>query len=130
MEPYATIDTSKFPLVRIRFTGSKSTDQNFREYLNETKACYQVKKRLSIVFDASEATIPSFSHQKMQANWLKENRELMESYCAGTAYIIPNAAIRTILKMIFSLQKQPVPYQVFEKEKEAVAWAKQVLSND
>ena len=94
----------------------------FQAYLDETKACYRFGKRLAIIFDASNATIPSFAHQKMQANWLKENKELMQRFCAGTAYIIPNAAIRAILKMIFSLQKQPVPYQIFESEQESVAW--------
>jgi hypothetical protein len=58
----------------------------------------------------------------MQAKWLKENEQLMKEFCAGTAYIIPNAAIRAILKMIFSFQKQPVPYKIFESEPEANAW--------
>jgi lipocalin len=129
MESYATIDESEFPIVRIRFTGNKSTDQNFETYLDQTKACYRLEKRLAIIFDASSAAIPSLSHQKMQAKWLKENEELMQNYCAGTAYVIPNAAIRAILKMIFSLQKQPVAYEIFEKEPEAENWARQVLFN-
>lgn len=104
MEPYAIIDESSFPIVRIGFTGNKSTDENFQTYLDQTKACYRNEKRLSIIFDASKASIPSLSQQKMQASWHRENKDLMQHYCAGTAYIIPNAAIRAILKMIFSLQ--------------------------
>ncbi len=126
MEPYAIIDESSFPTVRIGFTGSKDTDQNFQSYLDQTKACYQREKRLAIIFDASKAGIPSFSHQKMQANWLKENEELMKNFCVGTAYIIPNLAIRGILKMIFSLQKQPVPYKIFETRLEAENWVKEL----
>lgn len=122
MNSYAIIDESSFPVIRIGFTGIKSTDQNFQSYLDQTKACYRTGKPLAIIFDASKASIPSLSHQKMQANWLKENEELMRNFCAGTAYIIPNAAIRAILKMIFSFQKQPVPYKIFEKESEAEAW--------
>lgn len=122
MDRYAIIDESDFPIIRIRFLGNKSTDQNFRTYLDETKSCYRFAKRLAIIFDASEAGIPSISHQKMQANWLRENEQLMKDFCAGTAYIIPNAAIRTILKMIFSFQKQPVPYRIFENEREANDW--------
>jgi len=124
MEPYAVIDESSFPIVRIGFTGSKSTDQNFQSYLDQTKACYNARKPLAIIFDASKASVPSLSHQKMQANWLKENEGLMKNFCAGTAYIIPNAAIRGILKMIFSFQKQPVPYKIFETETEALTWVK------
>jgi hypothetical protein len=46
----------------------------------------------------------------------------MQTFCMGTAYIIPNVAIRGILKMIFSFQKQPVPYKIFETEPEALTW--------
>lgn len=127
MEAYAIIDESEFPIVRIRFTGNKSTDENFQAYLNENTACYRSGKKLAIIFDASKASIPSIRHQKMQADWLKENRKLMENYCAGTAYIIPNSAIRAVLKVIFSFQNQPVPYKIFEDEREAIAWAKQIL---
>lgn len=127
MEHYATIDESGFPIIRIRFTGNKSTDQNFQTYLTQTKECYRFGKTLAIIFDASEAVIPSFSHQKMQANWLKENKSLMQNYCAATAYIIPKAAIRAILKAIFSFQKQPVPYQIFQNEEEAEAWVNGLL---
>lgn len=124
METYAIIDESDFPIVRIRFTGNKSSDQNFQSYLDQTKACYRFGKRLAIMFDASKAGIPALSHQKMQANWLKENKVMMQDYCVGTAYVIPNVAIRAILKMIFSFQKQPVPYQIFDNEQEAEVWVK------
>ncbi|MCL6260143.1 STAS/SEC14 domain-containing protein [Aquiflexum sp. TKW24L] len=122
MDSFAIIDESDFPVIRIRFTGKKSTDQNFQTYLDQTKACYRFAKQLAIIFDASDAAIPSLSHQKMQANWLKENEQLMKDFCAGTAYILPNAVIRAILKMIFSFQKQPVPYKIFESEPEANTW--------
>ena len=122
MNRYAIVDESTFPIVRITFTGSKSTDQNFQTYLDQTKASYRHEKKLAIIFDASNASIPALSHQKMQANWLKENKHLIQDYCLGTAYVIPNTAIRGILKMIFSFQKQPVPYKIFETYAEAAAW--------
>ncbi len=124
MDPYATVDETRFPLVRITFTGNKSNDQNFKTYLDETKACYRHEEKLAIIFDASNAGVPSLSHQKMQADWLRENRKLMEDYCAGTVYIIPKPAIRAILKVIFSFQKQPLPYKIVEHESEAAEWVK------
>ncbi|SEI88795.1 hypothetical protein SAMN05192553_101707 [Cyclobacterium xiamenense] len=128
MEKYATVDESAFPLVRITFTGSKSSDSNFQDYLEETKNCYRHKRKLVLIFDASKASVPSFAHQKMQGDWLRENKQLMEDYCLGTAYVIPSAAIRTLLKMIFSFQRQPIPYQVFETNGEAEVWVKEVLA--
>jgi hypothetical protein len=127
MNRYAIVDESTFPLIRITFTGSKSSDENFQTYLNQTKACYRHEKKIAIIFDASKASIPAISHQKMQADWLKDNKKLMRDYCVGTAYIIPNAAIRAILKLIFSFQKQPVPYKILEHEFEATEWVKGVI---
>ncbi len=124
MNDYATIDESEFPLIRIRFTGEKSTDENFQRYLSQTRDCYRHKKKLAIIFDAREAGIPALSHQRMQADWLRENRGLMQDYCQGTAYVIPNKVIRAVLRVIFSLQKQPVPYKIFEKESEAEKWVR------
>ncbi|WP_375582320.1 STAS/SEC14 domain-containing protein [Cyclobacterium xiamenense] len=128
MESYAIIDESAFPLVRITFTGNKGNDSNFQRYLEQTKNCYRHKKKLALIFDATKAGIPSFSHQKMQGEWLRENKKLMEDYCMGTAYIIPTAAIRTLLKMIFSFQQQPIPYEVFETNAEAEAWVTALLA--
>lgn len=127
MNKYARIDQSRKPIIQITFTGEQSTDENFQKYLDETKACYADKQMIAIIFDASNASLPSLKHQKMQANWLKENMSLMEEYCCGTAYVIPNLAVRSILKMIFSFQKQPVPYKIFEIYEDAEVWVSKQL---
>lgn len=119
---YAKVDQTAFPLITVTFTGEKSTSSNFRAYLKELDDCYFAQQKLAIVFDASNAVVPKISHQIMQAKWLKENTTLMEEYCLGTAYVIPNKTIQWVLKMIFMLQKQPVPYEVFSTYKEAQVW--------
>ncbi|MDN3205253.1 DUF7793 family protein [Algoriphagus sediminis] len=129
MKPYAEIDESKFPIIYVRFTGQKSTDENFQAYLDGNKNCYRHQKKLAILFDASKASLPSFKHQKMQADWLKENEDLMREYCLGTAYVISNPAVRMILKGIFALQKQPVPYEIFGRKEDAELWLKSRLEN-
>jgi hypothetical protein len=58
----------------------------------------------------------------------KGKRKSDEAHCLATAYIIPNAAIRGILKMIFSFQKQPVPYQIVKTETEAQDWVEAMLA--
>lgn len=127
MQSYATIDDSEFPIVWVRFTGEKSTDENFQVYLDDVKNSYASKKTLALIFDATNAGVPELSHQKMQANWLKENEGLMKSFCAGTAYIIPNSIIRAILNAIFVFQKQPIPYKVFANKVDAGNWAESIL---
>jgi hypothetical protein len=126
MKPYATIDSSKLPVVTVTFTGEKSTDDNFQQYLDELESCYDDRKSIAIIFDASKAVIPKSSHQKKQAVWLSQHWKLMQNYCLGTAYVIPSIAIRTVLKMIFSFQSQPVPYKIFSKKEEAYKWLEEL----
>lgn len=109
---YAVFDKNKFPIVSITFTGIKSTDDNFRDYLNQIKNIYDQQMPFILIFDATNASLPGFKHQLMQANWLKENDSLIKTYCLGTVYIISNSLVRGILKSIFALQKQPCPYLV------------------
>lgn len=120
--PYARVDQTAFPLITVTFTGQKSTNANFKAYLKDLDDCYFAQQKLAIVFDASKAVVPRISHQILQANWLKDNTSLMQGYCKGTAYVIPNKTIQWVLKMIFLLQKQPVPYEVFSTYKDAQVW--------
>lgn len=120
---YANFDTAEFPLVLIRFTGEASTDQNFKEYLERLDALYANKELFAIVFDATKAAIPSLRHQKMQAYWLRDNKDLVKAYCKGTAYVILKSTTRAILNLIFALYPQPAPYKIVVTEKDGRKWA-------
>lgn len=117
---YANFHYHKYPVVIVEFTGEPSTDENFKEYLEELSDLYTKNAAFSLIFDATNASLPGFRHQKMQADWLKKMEDMMKEYCLKTAYIIPNSVVRTILKSIFKLQKQPVPYKVVRDMKEAM----------
>ncbi len=122
MTKYAEIFTDNFPQVKVVFTGEAPSPENFTNYLDELKHIYAQKQNLVILFDATKALMPGTTYQKMQADWIKENLELMKSYCLGTAYIVPNLLIRNVLKAIFKFQKQPVPYVVCAQVTEAELW--------
>jgi hypothetical protein len=126
-KPYAVIDNSAFPIVKVSFTGEKSTDLNFHHYLKALKECYSHQQPIAIIFETSKAVTPKFSHQNQQATWIKENWTLIQNQCQGTAYIIPSLVIQIVLKSILLLQKQPVPYKVFSIEKEGEDWLKSLL---
>lgn len=119
---YAIVDDSAFPMVTITFTGHQPSEENFQAYLDQTFHLYDRQQELAIVFDATHATLPGFTYQKKQANWLKEHTPLMQQYCRGTAYIIPNPIIGGILNGIFALQKQPAPYKIFRSLEEGKQW--------
>ncbi|MEN1786185.1 MAG: STAS/SEC14 domain-containing protein [Bacteroidota bacterium] len=126
---YATFDHSQFPLVTITFTGAQSTDENFRTYLKNIRNIYDRKAPFVLIFDATNASLPSFKHQLMQANWLKEHNDLISKYCLGTVYIISNAFVRGILRSIFALQQQPCPYTVVENKAAGATFVEQKLNS-
>lgn len=130
MKAYAKIDSSQLPVVTVTFTGEKSTDKNFQEYLDGVERCYDDRQTIAIIFDASKAAIPRLSDQKKQASWLNQHWKLMQNYCLGTAYVIPSPAIRAVLKMIFSFQNQPVPYKIVSKMEEAHEWVRELQQDE
>lgn len=129
MKKYADVFVNSFSIVKITFTGNSATDENFVYYLNELKQLYQPKEKIAIIFDAEKAVFPSIKYQKIQARWLKENEELLKTYCTGTAYFIPNVLIRNVLKGIFKYQEQSIPYIVCKNIIEAKIWTFDRLKN-
>lgn len=125
---YAEVQPVVEGVLTVRFTGVASTDQNFQRYLDEVRDRYRGAGTIGVLFDASKASLPHYRHIRMQADWLNTYRELMESQCVGTAYVIPNGMVRGVLNMIFALQKQPVPYEVFSNTADARGWLNAKLS--
>ena len=130
MKKYAELDKSNFPIVRVQFTGESANDDNFLLYLNELKESYDFENKLVIIFDANNAIFPGLKYQTMQAKWLKENKQMMKDYCVGTAYIISNRVIRNVLKAIFAIQSQPVPFLVCSHSTDAEDWVNMKLGKD
>lgn len=123
MQAYADFDRTQPPLISIYFTGAKETDQNFDVYLRELAKNYDAKIPFSLIFELSKAPMPQLKYQLKQAAWMKENKELIQSYCNGVAYVIPGKLLRSVLKFIFNIQKNPVDFKVFSTYQSAKEWA-------
>lgn len=126
MNQYATFDRSEFPIITINFTGNSENDENFQDYLNGLEKNYTFEKQFSLIFELTKAPIPKVSYQLKQAHWMKANEDKIKTYCRGVAYIIPSAIMRNVLKFIFSIQKNPVPFKVFSTLEEGKVWAENV----
>ena len=128
MKNYAEVNKDGFPIIRVTFTGESANDHNFPLYLDDVKMSYDNKSKIAIIFDATDAVLPGLAYQKMQAQWLEDNMQMMINFCVGTAYVIPNIIIRNVLKAIFAFQNQPVPYMICSDVKAAENWIKTQLS--
>ena len=124
MKPYAIFDREKLPIVTIYFTGEKENDENFQVYLNELEKNYAREEMFSLIFELTNAPLPKMKYQLQQAEWMKQNKQTIQTYCHCVAYIIPGLLMRNILKFIFSIQKNPVPFKVFSTLEEGEAWTR------
>ncbi|MEL6945876.1 MAG: STAS/SEC14 domain-containing protein [Bacteroidota bacterium] len=126
MQPYAVFDRGHLPLITIYFTGEKENDENFQAYLKELENNYDRKEPFALIFELTNAPLSKMKYQLQQAEWMKNNKEKIQTYCHGVAYIIPGALMRNVLKFIFSVQKNPVPFKVFSTLEEGEVWAKAI----
>lgn len=125
---YARFLRSKFPRIIVTLTGEQETPDNFQEYLDELYANYDRREPFVLLFDASRAGRPNMHYQRKQAQWMKENKKLIQTYCLGVGYVVPNNMLRQLLKTIFTIQKNPVPFRVFKSLENANEWADDVIS--
>jgi len=83
-----------------------------------------------VIFDAQNAPYPDLTCQKMMADWLKRNKELIAEKCLGTAYIMEDDNLKAALDVVLSMQSQPVPYKIFSNLQEAKIWTEQLISKN
>lgn len=129
MDSYAHFDRSTFPLIVVKFSGARETDENFAAYLDGLYENYNSQKPFALVFDATEAASPNLKYQQKQAKWMKAHEELIKSYCLGVAYVMPNRLLRIALRLIFGIQKNPVPFKVFGKLEDGKNWAEELTAS-
>jgi hypothetical protein len=121
-----TIDESKWPIIVVTFSGTPN-DEEFAAYLAKLTTCLQKKVPSAYVIDARHSPNPPTKHRKMQADWMKENKELIKDRSAGTAFVFSSAIFRFVLSAIFLIQTLPHPYIVVGTLEEALDWAQKQL---
>lgn len=124
------IDRSQPLLVVVRFQGS-STDDEFRQYLADYTQVLQAEPRFGAVF----ATTPSLPmtpprQVRLQAQFMKNHRELIEKRVIGIAFSLPSPLMRGVLRGVLMLQPIPCAHTVVGTEAEGVAWVKARLWTD
>jgi hypothetical protein len=66
--------------------------------------------------------------RELQARWIRERAPEIRAWCVGTGFVLDNALSRFVLSTIMLLVRLPCPYETFECETTALAWARGLLS--
>jgi hypothetical protein len=62
--------------------------------------------------------------RELQARWIRERAPEIGAWCVGTGFVLENALSRFVLSTIMLLVRLPCPYETFECETGALAWAR------
>jgi hypothetical protein len=117
-----TIDTSRHPIVVVRFSGYIS-EPEFDVYLASMTQLISRSERTLTILDARRAIRNPPSQRKKQADWLKANEQRLRQYSLGTAFVITSPFVRGVLTAILWLQPLPNDHTVVSTMAEAEDWA-------
>jgi hypothetical protein len=124
------IDRSQPLLVVVRFLRG-STDDEFRQYLADYTKVLEAELRFGVVF-VTTPTMPMTParHVRLQAQFMKDYRELIEKRVIGIAFSLPSPLMRGVLRGVLMIQPIPCAHAVVGTEAEGVAWVKARLWTD
>ena len=85
------------------------------------------RTRVVTVVDLTHAAPLSAKQRGAQAQWMKENEELIRAVSLGAAYVVPSPLIRGVLTAVFWVRPPLEPYGLFATRDEAFEWARERL---
>ncbi len=130
MTPAIEIDRSQDLLVVIRFHRLPSDDE-FRKYLADYSQVLENGQRFAAVFVTKpEMPMTPPRHVRLQAEFMKLNRDKIAERVVGVAFALPSALMRSVLRGILMLQPMPCQHTVVATESEGVSWTKARLWTD
>jgi hypothetical protein len=118
------VDDSRRPIVTVRFIGSV-TDEEFHAYLREMEERVLGRKQPYVsIYDATLAVPTPATQRKMQAEWLRQHRDILVRCSLGVAFVIRSPLVRGVLTAILWMQPLEWPHVVVPTVADAEAWVR------
>lgn len=130
MTPAIELDRKQGLVVIVRFLRG-ATDEEFAQYLTEYTSILESEPRFGAVFvTAPNSPMTPGRHVRMQAEFMKNYRALIQERVVAVAFALPSPLMRGVLRGVLMLQPMPCPHTVLGTEAEGVAWLKARLWTD
>lgn len=129
--PFSTLD---FGQVQVQIQVRPITAKAFAAHLAmETARIRQLlatrdspaPRKAVVIVDGSVALLPPSDARRMQADWLRDNAELLKLVTHELGFVLPNPLLRGFVSAVFYLAPLPVPTSTHASLEEAIAWAVQ-----
>ena len=110
-------------VIVVRYDGRPS-DVEFRAYIDRyTELVKRGIPYATVYTTAPTARMPSPRSVRMQANWMKDHRDLAMSLNRGLAFHLPTPLMRGVLRGVLAIQPLGGEHIVVDTEAEALSWA-------
>jgi len=119
-----TIDDAERPLIAVSFVGTW-TDDEFRSYLREMTDRVVLPRTPTVtLLDAGLTLAVTARQRQMQAEWLREHRDVLRAFSLGTAFVIRSPVVRGVLTAILWVQPLEAPHVVVATRDEGLDWCR------
>jgi hypothetical protein len=128
MKPSApiTFDDSLWPLLVVRFVGAPSLQQQ-EAYLAQLRAYLQHGDRYVSILDTRQLRMMTSEQRQRQADFIRDNEELLRQVTLGTAAIVTSPLVRLAASVFLHIKPMPTPYYVAPSLPSAAGWAAERL---
>ena len=124
--PAFTIDDSQWPRGEIRYEGL-ATPEEFDAYLEDVRRIRSRGPNVLILDGRKSGMLPARIRRR-QAEWLDENRAMLERNSRGTVFVLESSVLRGALTAILWLAPIPGEWAVLRSLEEAERWADERLA--
>ncbi len=110
-------------VIVVRYDG-RPDETAFQAYLDHYTELLERRLPYSTVYTTQPgARMPTPRQVRLQANWMKEHRDLASTLSRGLAFHLPSPVMRGVLRGVLAIQPLGAEHVVVETEAEAMSWA-------
>jgi hypothetical protein len=115
--PFANVDASVFPAIRISFIGSLADDNDFQMLLGQWSVLYSLKKPFTLIFDTTQMGSVPVSYCAKMALFIRKMREESKKYLKRTIVLLDSTLVANLLKTVLSIQGPVCPVSIIDCNK-------------
>lgn len=123
------LDDRHWPLVVVVYEGSPSKS-SFDAYLADMDRCLARKQRHGYLLDGREGAMLDGPQRNAQGAWLKQRKDALRLYSAGTGLVVRSAAARFLVSAIYLIQPPVAPTSTFTAVDDAYLWLETIFAKE
>ena len=115
---FVEFDDTKYPVVRVNFSGVIRNESDFNEFTNKWIELYSRKSNFTFIFDTRNMGMMGPKYCFKMATFIKNLKKRPVQYLEKSIIIVSNRYIRLLLWLIFSIQKPVAPVYITDIHQE------------